>query len=128
MLRLWNLSDEQINIMEPKTIDELSAELDVELLNANEPVSPPQKWQDHLTYMYAYYSANDTDVKYDAIEERKQMYIKEGGDAQQAELAKQGQEGNTLWNIASSNASQQNAALIQEGAGWVEWNINSSWI
>jgi hypothetical protein len=46
--------------------------------------------------MYAYYSANDTDVKYDAIEERKQMYIKEGGDAQQAELAKQGQEGNTL--------------------------------
>jgi hypothetical protein len=29
--------------MEPKTIDELSAELDVELLNANEPVSPPQK-------------------------------------------------------------------------------------
>jgi len=125
MLRLSNMSDEQINIMQPKTVDELTAELDVELLNAWETPTAPQAWQDHLTFIYAFYSANDTDEKFEAIEERKALYLQEGGDAQAAALAEQG---NTMGNIAASNASQQSSARIQEEIGGVQWNVNAAGI
>ena len=128
MLRLGWLSDEEINIMQPKSVDELNAELDVELINNNQEPLPIQPWQDHLTYIYALYSAVDNDKKYQAIESRKNQYIVEGWEKAQLEQAQaQGQDW-TLGNIAQSNASQQTSAQVQEGANQPTGNINSAGI
>lgn len=128
MLRLSKLSEEEINIMVPKTVDELLAEEDVEQLNLGNEIQPPVQWQDHLTYIYAYYSANDSIEKYAAIDERMQKYIEEGWDLVKMQQAQAMQGWNTMWNIAASNASQQNAALINEWLNWVSWNINAAWL
>lgn len=128
MLRLWGMSEEEINIMQPKSVDELNAELDVELINIGEAPLEAQQWQDHLTYIYAYYSATDNDTKYQAIEDRKLAYIQEWWDKAKLEQAQMAWQDWTMWNIAQSNASQQTSAQVQEWANRTSWNINAVWI
>jgi len=125
MLRLWGMSEEEINIMQPKSVDELNAELDVELINVWEEPIEAQQWQDHLTYIYAYYSADDNDTKYQAIESRKQAYISEGWDQAQLAQAQAAGQGGTMWNIAASNASQQTSAQVAEWRDQPTGNINA---
>lgn len=125
MLRLGWMSEEEINIMQPKSVDELNAELDVELINNNQEPLPIQPWQDHLTYIYAYFSTIDNDKKYQAIENRKTQYITEGGEKAQLEQAQAAWQDWTLGNIAQSNASQQTSAQVQEWANQPVWNVNA---
>ena len=110
------MSDEEIQIMSPKSVDELNAELDVELINADEKVQPPKEGQDHLTYIYKYYSADDTEEKFRAIEERKAFYLT--SEARKIEMLKQElpQEDGTAGNIAQSNASSRMSANLQAQA------------
>lgn len=128
MLRLGWMSEEEIQVMQPKTVDELSAELDVEMLNNNEKPEEPKFWQDHLTYIYAYHSAIDSPEKYEAIEKRISMYLQEGWDKQMAQQAQQMWQDWTMWNIAQSNASQQTSAQVQAWQNTVTWNVNAAWI
>lgn len=129
MLRLSNMTEEQINIMQPKTIDEMQAEVGVADINRGDKPVSPKEGEDHLTYIYAFYWANDCKEKYEAIEERVNKFIEEGGEKAQLEKA-QALAGwdNTLNNIAASNASQLNSANIAENSWGVQWNLNASWI
>jgi hypothetical protein len=114
--------------MQPKSIDELNAEVDVELINnGKDPVSA-KSWQDHLTYIYAYYSAQDSNWKYQAIEDRKNLYMQEGWDQAKLAQAQAAWQDGTMWNIAASNASQQTSAQVQDWMNQPVWNINAAWI
>lgn len=117
MLRLSNISEEEVMIMQHKSIEEMAAEVDVELINAWEKPAAPKPWQDHLTFIFAFHWAVDNDVKYEAIRERESLYIEEGWNAQDTVP-----EDGTLWNIAASNASQQNSARIADDSAWVPSN------
>ncbi len=119
MLRLSGISEEEVYIMQPKSIAELSAELDARLVSENEKPATPKPWEDHLTYIYVLLGAKDTEAKLAAIEERKKLFIEEGGNQQQLQQA--GDDW-TLGNIAASNASQQTSANIAENLNWVPSN------
>lgn len=108
-LSLSNIGQDEINIMNPKTPDQLNAELDVELINNWEKATPPKEGQDHLTYIYSYHWAEDTypDIKYEAINKRMALYLQEGW--AQKEISEPDP---SLKNIAASNAAQQNSANI----------------
>ena len=116
MLRLSNISEDEIAVMQHKSIEEMAAEVDVELINAWEKPTAPKTWQDHLTFIFAFHQAKDNDIKYDAIRERETLYIEEGQNVPEAPTD------GTLWNIAASNASQQNSARIADDASWVPSN------
>lgn len=118
MLRLTGVSEEEVMIMEPKSVAELSAELDVELINEDLDPAEAKEGEDHLTYIYAFYWAKDNEAKYKAIATRKALFVKEGGNLPPAP----DEGGGTLWNIAASNASQQNSARIADDLNWVPSN------
>lgn len=126
MLRLANLSEEEVMIMVPPTVDERLAQLDVELINNGEEPQAILDGQDHLTYIEVYHSANDSAEKYEAITKRNEAYLEE-----KQRQAKEGapvgwQQGdNTIGNIAASNASQTTSAQIQDNASWPVWNISA---
>lgn len=129
MLRLTGLSEDEILVMEPKSPDELKAENDVIALNKGKKIPKPISWQDHLTYIFAYHSANDSIEKWQAIDERIEKYIEEGWDRGVAEnVWKEGWGDNTLGNIAASNASQQNSARLQGDLLWQNVSGNTNWL
>jgi len=99
-------------------VDEENAKIDVELINNN--IMPEIKeWQDHLIYLSEYYWADDTDVKWEAIEKRKAFYLEseQRKAEQQWQLAAaQWQTDNTQQNIAASNAASRQWAAINREA------------
>lgn len=108
-LLLSGVPEDEIEIMKPKSVDQINAELDVELINAGEAPNPPKPWEDHLTYIYVYCGAEDSakEVKFDAIRARRDAFLNEGGNQRVLnEVDPQ------LKNIAASNAAQQNSANI----------------
>lgn len=118
-LSLSGISEDEIGIMKPKSPDQLNAELDVEGINNWISPNPPKPWQDHLTYIYVYYGAEDSakEVKFDAIKARLDAFIKEGWNEKTLnEVDPQ------LKNIAASNAAQQNSANIGGQLGQIPGN------
>lgn len=95
-------------------IDEEMALLDVELINANEEPLPIKEGQDHLIYMSIYGSADDNQIKFEAINGRRSAYLESKQAERTAIAAEQGaQEAWALWNIAQSNSAQQQSANVE---------------
>lgn len=96
-------------------IDEDTALLDVELMNEWEEPQEPKEWQDHLTFINIYQAAVDSEIKFNAIIERKSLYSQSlEAQAEQARriASWEWKKDNTIWNIAASNASQQQSSNL----------------
>ena len=76
MFKLNWIDKDEVMIMVPPSIEEMKAMEDIELLNMNEEVWDIDDMdEDHLTYIYIYKRALDTDAKRKAISARQKAYI-----------------------------------------------------
>lgn len=76
MWKLLGLTREEILIFEPESYEEKQAKKRLELINNNE--NPPKirnLYEDHLTYIIVYQSADANTAQRRAIAEREQAYI-----------------------------------------------------
>jgi len=111
MYRLAWLEEEEVMRLVPKSLDERLAELDVELINANEEASDIIPWQDHLTFIDIIETADDNKYKAEALAKRHQAYIDEGMWVLQQQPTEWD---NTNANIAQSNASSRMASNMMK--------------
>jgi len=108
------LSKDKVSVLFPSSVEEMSARMDLELLNRDRDVNEIEDLQeDHMTYIVVYGKAMDTDSRDRAIQARKEAMILSG---QSRREQAPGQWGWVLW---SSAAQFTNAAIQgnqQQGA------------
>lgn len=78
--KMWEaqwITDFDAEVYIELTADELRARDNLELLNRNEEVAPPQVWEDFRTYLSIYSQALDTEAKFDAVFNYRQAIINE---------------------------------------------------
>lgn len=79
-MKLMGIGRDQINILVPPTYEEFEAKDKVMMINNNDPLGAKvdEIDVDHYTFLYYFDTALDTEVKYQAIRNRKDAIIATG--------------------------------------------------
>ena len=122
LLLRW-VSKSQVDMIVPKTPEEMEAQEDVMFLNRNIPVKITDMEQDHFTYLAIYQTAMNTPATKAAIEARKAAYIQSGQSSQQNMLANTQSNNNVMNSVASAmaNAWSQQTQQMNEWLAPVAW-------
>lgn len=109
-----NLNKDKISVLFPASVEEMTAKLDLELLNRDMEVSEIEDLtEDHMTYIVVYGKAMDTNARNDAIQARMQAMILSGQSKQEQAPEQWG------WALGSTAAQLTNASIqsnAQQGA------------
>jgi len=109
LLRLYGISQEEINVISPKTPDEMKANMENELLNRNNKKDvEAQAEEDHLSHIVIHGQAEQTPATVAHINAHKQLYF-ETGQAQMAREAQMQMQGGSMQNIAANQLANQNS-------------------
>lgn len=118
MFKLNWVEKDEVMLMVPPSVEEMRAMEDIELLNANEEVWPIEDMnEDHLTYIYIYKRALDTDAKRKAVAARQQAYI--------LSWQKNPQQVEWEWNEIKNAIMSNGAAQIQSKA-LNDWPVDAT--
>jgi len=109
LLRLYNIPQEEINVISPKTPDEMKAGMENELLNRNEIGDVAvEVGEDHLSHIVIHGQAEQTPATVAHIDAHKVAYFESGQAQQVREMQAQQGPGAAQGNIAANQLASQN--------------------